>query len=150
MKRKIKDKHKEALINVINIPKGRENIQGNSSPFKQTFNAKPSGYDMLDKNLYSRMTEQQLLNLANNIISPDASLETFQSKYKKNDRYKEEIVRVCEEDMKKDFKLKKSIESLRRSKETSNYLNTDSAVNSSKAVPSNVKKAIEYYNQLNN
>ena len=102
---------------------------------------------MLDKNCFSKISDLQLLNIANNIISPDASIDKFQLKYK-NDRYKEDMVKVCEEDMKREFKLKKSIETLKKSRET-DHINT--AIESPfTKLPKNIKKAMEYYTQLNN
>ena len=82
-----------------------------------------NGYDLLDKNCFHKISDQQLLDLANNIISPDASLDKFQLKYK-NNRYKEDMIRVCEDDMKRDFKLKRTIENNRKSKE-SDYVITE-------------------------
>ena len=106
-----------------------------------------NGYDLLDKNCFHKISDQQLLDLANNIISPDASLDKFQLKYK-NNRYKEDMIRVCEDDMKRDFKLKRTIENNRKSKE-SDYVITESASQITK-LPKNVLKAMDYYNKLNN
>jgi hypothetical protein len=83
-------------------------------------------------------------------MSPDISLDKFQYKFK-NNRYKDEILRVYEDDMKRDLKLKKSIESMKKSNEINipGVIVTESPANN-KNLPLNVKKAMEYYNQLNN
>lgn len=122
----------------------------NQTEYNHTFSAKQQGYDLLDKNYYSKLTDQQLLSLANNIMSPDTSLDKFQYKYK-NNRYKDEILKVYEDDMKRDFKLKKSIESMKKSKEINSpkMMISESPANN-KNLPLNVKKAMEFYNQLNN
>lgn len=108
-----------------------------------------SPYELLDKNYFSKISDQQLLKMANNIISPDASLDKFQLKYK-NDRYKEEIVRVYDDDIKQNFKFQKSIDNLKKSKEIgNNCLNTESSFQSKNKIPQNIKNALEYYNILN-
>ena len=124
--------------------------KNNQTEYNHTFSAKQQGYDLLDKNYYSKLTDQQLLGLANNLMSPDTSLDKFQYKFK-NNRYKDEILRVYEDDMKRDLKLKKSIESMKKSNEINipGVIVTESPANN-KSLPLNVKKAMEYYNQLNN